>query len=138
MTSYETIYSRFLNRITDFNLAELDDYTLNNMLRSWLSSAIVKVRTSTDLSQRDEENEVFVNDLNDLDIELLAMGMTLAWVDQTLNSTELTAMMVGGKEEKFYSQSAHISELRALHADTLREMQQLYTYNTYASDDYFN
>lgn len=138
MTSYETIYSRFLNRITDFNLAELDDYTLNNMLRSWLSSALVKVRTSTDLSQRDEESEVFINDLNDLDIELLAMGMTLAWVDQTLNSTELTAMMVGGKEEKFYSQSAHISELRALRADTLREMQQLYTYNTYASDDYFN
>ncbi len=138
MTSYETIYSRFLNRITDFNLAELDDYTLNNMLRSWLSSALVKVRTSTDLSQRDEESELFMNELTDLDIELLAMGMTLAWIEQCLNSTELMLMMTGGKEEKFYSQSQHITELRALRADTLREMQQLYTYSTYVNDDYFN
>ena len=29
MTSYEVIYGRFLNSITDFNLAELDDHTLN-------------------------------------------------------------------------------------------------------------
>ena len=136
-TPYEKVYNRFLMRTTDFNLAELDDYTLNEMLKSWLNSAIIRVRTSSDLSVRDEENEWFIGDLSDLDMELLAMGMTLAWLDQTLNSTELTLMMLGGKEEKFYSQSQHISELRALRADTLREMQQLYTYNTYTNDDYF-
>ena len=138
MTSYEKIYNRFLSRTTDFNLAELDDYTLNEMLKSWLYSAIIKTRTSSDLSVRDEENEVFKSDLSDLDVELLAMGMTLAWLDQTLNSTELTLMMLGGKEEKFYSQSQQISELRSLRADTLREMQQLYTYDTYNNNDFFS
>ena len=137
MTSYEKIYNRFLSRTTDFNLAELDDYTLNEMLKNWLCSAIIKTRTKSDLS-RDDENEVFVNELTDLDIELLAMGMTLAWLDQTINSTELTLQFLGGKEEKFYSQSAHISELRALRADTLREMQQLYTYDTYNNNNFFN
>ena len=136
-TPYEKVYGRFLNRTTDFNLAELDDYTLNEMLKGWLGSAIVRVRTSGNLS-RDDENEVFEDDLSDIDVELLAMGMTLAWLDQTLNSTELTLMMLGGKEEKFYSQSQQISELRALRADTLREMQQLYTYNTYTNNDYFD
>ncbi len=137
MTSYEKIYNRFLSRTTDFNLAELDDYTLNEMLKNWLCSAIIKTRTKSDLS-RDDENEVFINELSDLDIELLAMGMTLAWLDQTLNSTELTLQFLGGKEEKFYSQSAHISELRNLRADILREMQQLYTYGTYTNNDYFD
>lgn len=137
-TPYEKIYNRFLSRTTDFNLAELDDYTLNEMLKSWLHSAIIKTRTSSDLSARDEENEVFKIDLSDLDVELLAMGMTLAWLDQTLNSTELTLMMLGGKEEKFYSQSQQISELRNLRADILREMQQLYTYDTYNNNDFFN
>ena len=136
-TPYEKIYNRFLSRTTDFNLAELDDYTLNEMLKNWLYSAIIKTRTESNLSH-DEENEVFVNELTDLDIELLAMGMTIAWLDQTLNSTELTLMMLGGKEEKFYSQSQHISELRALRADTLREMQQLYTYDTYNNNDFFS
>ena len=137
-TPYEKVYGRFLNRTTDFNLAELDDYTLNEMLKNWLHSAIIRVRTSSDLSVRDDKNEVFENDLTDIDIELLAMGMTISWLDQTLNSTELTLQFIGGKEEKYFSQSAHIAELRALRADTLREMQQLYTYGTYTNNDYFD
>lgn len=136
MTSYEIVYGRFLNRMTDFNLVDLDDNTLNEMLKGWLHSAIVKTRTSGDLS-RNDESEAFVNDLSDLDIEVLSMGMVLAWLDQRINSTEYTNLFVGGKEEKFYSPSSQLSELRALRADTLREMQQLYTYSTYASDEYF-
>ncbi len=137
MTSYEIVYKRFLNSTTDFNLADLDDYTLNEMLKEWLHSAIVKSRTSSDLS-RDDEAESFNNDLSDLDIELLSMGMRLAWLDQRINSTEYTNLFVGGKEEKFYSPSSQLSELRALRADTLREMQQLYTYDTYVNNSYFD
>ena len=136
-TPYEKVYGRFLNHTTDFNLAELDDHTLNEMLKGWLHSAIVKTRTVGDLS-RDDENEVFKNDLSDLNIELIAMGMRLAWLDQRINSTEYTNLFVGGKEEKFYSPSSQLSELRALRADTLREMQQLYTYDTYVNNDYFD
>ena len=138
MTSYEVIYGRFLNSITDFNIAELDDHTLSEMLKDWLHTAIVKTRTSSDLSVRDDEKEVFNSELSDLDIELLAMGMKLSWIDQTLNSTDNVLMFIGGKEEKFFSQANHINELRALRADTLREMQQLYTYSTYVNDDYFD
>ena len=137
MTSYETVYGRFLNSTTDFNLADLDDHTLSGMLKGWLHSAIVKTRTSSNLS-RDDENEVFNNDLSDLDIELLAMGMRLSWLDQRINSTEYTSLFVGGKEEKFYSPSSQLAELRALRADTLREMQQLYTYSTYNNNSYFD
>ena len=137
MTSYSDVYSRFLNTTTDFDLAELDDFTLSVMLKGWLHSAIVKVRTSGDLS-RDEEKEAFNNDLSDLDIELLAMGMRLSWLDQRINSTEYTNLFVGGKEEKFYSPSSQLAELRALRADTLREIQQLYTYNTYTNSSYFD
>ena len=136
MTSYDVVYSRFLSSIKDFNLIELDDYTLSEMLKNWLHTAIVKTRTSSDLT-RDDEKETFNNDLSDLDIELLAIGMRLSWLDQTLNSTELTHQFLGGKEEKFFSQANHIEELRNLRADTLREMQQLYTYSTYINNDYF-
>ena len=137
-TPYEKIYDRFLNRITDFNLGDLDDYTLHSMLKSWLSSAIVNVRTSTDLSARDNEIEVFANDLLDRDVELLAMGMTMAWLDQYLNSTELTLQFVGGKEEKYYSQANHIAELRAMREDLRLEMKRLHSYGTYTNNSYFN
>lgn len=137
-TPYEKIYNRFGQKITDFNLAEIDDNSLDEMLKSWLNTAIVNARTSTDLFDRDDENEVFNNDLSGLDVELLAMGMTLAWLDQTLNSSELTMMFVSGKEEKFYSQANHIAELRALREDIRLEMKRLHSYGTYTNNSYFN
>lgn len=137
-TPYEKVYNRFLNKCTDFNLADLDDYTLNEMMKDWLDSAIIRTRTSSDLSARDDEAEVFENDLSDQDIELLAMGMILAWLDQRIQSTEYTNLFVGGKEQKYYSPSQQLAELRNLRADILREMQQIHCYNTYANNSYFN
>ena len=137
MTSYSVVYNRFLNSTTDFNFVDLDDYTLNEMLKEWLHSAIVKVHTSSDL-KHDDNSEAFENELSALDIELLAIGMRLSWLDQRINSTEYTNLFVAGKEEKFYSPSSQLSELRALRADTLREMHQLYTYSTYNNNSYFD
>ena len=137
-TPYEKIYNRFLNSTTDFNLVELDDYSLNNMLKEWLYSAIVNVRTSADLSARDEEAEVFLSDLSEQDVELLGMGMRLAWLDQRINSTEYTNLFVGGKEEKFYSPSSQLTALRALREDTKLEMKRLHSYGTYTNNSYFD
>ena len=139
MTSYEVVYNRFLNRITDFNLGDIDDFTLKDMMNNWLESSIVRTRTSDATAfNRDKKAEVFENDLSDLNVELLAMGMTLAWLDQYLNSTENVLQFIGGKEEKYYSQANHIAELRALRADTVREMERLYTYNSYTNNSYFD
>lgn len=138
-TPYEKIYDRFSQKITDFNLAEVDDYSLDKMLLGWLNSSIVNVRKREhDLSLRDDKAQEFQEDLSDLEIELLALGMKLAWIDQYLNSTELVLQFIGGKEEKYYSQSAHIAELRGLRKDTLREMNSLHNYDTYANNSYFN
>lgn len=137
-TPYEKIYNRFLNSTTDFNLVELDDYTLNNMLKEWLYSAIINVRTSTNLSERDDEEECFTNDLSEQDVELLSMGMRLAWLDQRINSTEYTNLFVGGKEEKFYSPGSQLAELRALREDTKLEMKRIHSYGTYTNNSYFD
>ena len=137
-TSYEKIYKRFLNSIQDFNLPELDDATFENMLLEWLNSAIVKTRyCDNDLSLRDDELQEFEADLTNLEIELLALGMKLEWVSQQLNSTELTLQFVGGKEEKFYAQANHISQLRALRDDTIKQMHSLHNYHTYTNNTYF-
>lgn len=137
-TPYEKVYGRFLNKCSDFNLSDLDDHTLNEMMKDWLDSAIIRTRTSSDLSARDDEAEEFENDLSGQDVELLAMGMVLAWLDQRIQSTEYTNLFIGGKETKFYSPSQQLAELRNLRADILREMQQLHCYNTYSNNSYFN
>lgn len=138
-TPYETIYKRFLQKITDFNLVELDDFTLDEMLNGWLKSAIVRTRAcDSDLSKRDDDIQEFEDDLSDVEVELLALGMTRSWLDQYLNSTELTLIMIGGKEEKYYSQANHIKELRDLRNDITLEMQKLHSYHTYTNNSYFD
>lgn len=138
-TSYETIYDRFAQKITDFNLAELDDFSLENMLNGWLKSAIIRTRKCKhDLSLRNDELQQFDEDLLDLEIELLALGMLIAWTDQYLNSTENVLQFIGGKEEKYYSQAAHMSEVRAGRDMAKLEMNQLHNYYTYTNSSYFD
>jgi hypothetical protein len=138
-TSYDNIYDRFVNKITDFNIVELDDYSLGDMLKGWLKSAIVRSRKCQhDLSKRDDELQEFEEDLSDLEIELLAMGMVDAWLSQYLNSTENVLQFIGGKEEKYYSQANHIAEVRALREQNLIEMNRLHNYYTYTNNSYFD
>lgn len=138
-TPYENIYNRFSQKITDFNLSEIDDYSLDEMLLGWLNSSIVNVRKrDRNLSLRDDDAQEFQEDLSDLEVEMLALGMKLAWIDQYLNSTENVLQFIGGKEEKYYSQANHISELRELRKDTLREMNSLHNYDTYVNNSYFD
>lgn len=138
-TPYEKIYNRFLQKIIDFNLSEVDDYSFDGMMNGWLNSAVIRVRKCQhDLSKRDDELQEFEEDLSDLEIELLALGMVDAWISQYLNSTELVSQFIGGKEEKYYSQAAHIKELRDLKESNLVEMNRLHNYNTYLTSSYFN
>ena len=138
-TSYENIYGRFLNKVTDFNLVDMDDYSLGSMLQGWLRTAIIKSRKCEhDLSKCDDELQEFEENLSDLEIELLSMGMVDAWLSQYLNSTENVLQFIGGKEEKYYSQANHIAELRALKDENLREMNRLHSYYTYTNNSYFN
>ena len=138
-TPYEKVYNRFLNRITDFNLVEVDDYSFDKMMNGWLNSAVIRVRKCQhDLSKRDDELQEFEEDLSDLEIELLALGMVDAWVTPMLNSTELTLQFIGGKEEKYYSQSQMLSELRNLKKENSLEMNRLHNYYTYTNNSYFD
>ena len=136
-TPYEKIYERFSQKITDFNLVEIDDYSLDKMLQGWLNSAIVRSRKcKSDLSLRDDDAQEFEANLSDVEIELLAMGMLDAWISQYLNSTENVLQFIGGKDEKFYSQSSHIAEIRSIKDENLREMNRLHNYYTYTNNSY--
>ena len=138
-TPYEKIYNRFSQKITDFNLVELDNDSLGEMLLGWLNSSIVRIRRCKhDLTKRDDELLEFAEDLSDIELELLAMGMVDAWVSQYLNSTEYFLQMIGGKEEKYYSQASHMAEIRSIKEENLREMNRLHNYYTYTNNSYFD
>lgn len=139
MTSYETIYERCLAKIEDPTLAMLPEEDLENMLYGYLKSAIAKHRKcKSDLSDRDEELKQFNSDLSDLEMEILAILMVREWISQQLHSVTLTLQTFSGKETSFFSQAAHMKELKTLD-DALRlEAQQLSRDFTYTDSEYFD
>lgn len=139
MTSYETIYNRALSKLEDPTLAMLPEEDLENMLHGYLMSAIAKHRKCEhDLSDRDDELKQFNFDLSDLEIEILSILMVREWISVQLHSVVNTLQVFGGKEEKFYSQSSHLAELRALDESLRIEAQQLSRDYSYIDNDYFD
>lgn len=126
MTSYDTIFNRFLQKITDYKLLELSDNDVHQMMNGWLKSSIAKFRRcKNDLSQRDDEIEMFTSDLEDIEIEILAMLMVGEWLEPQLNSELYTSQFFGGKEEKFYAQSNQLDKLMTLYTNNKLACQKL-------------
>lgn len=133
MTSYEAIYDLAARKLTDFDLAAMNDVDLEDTLHGYLVSAIANFRKcKTDLSDRDDELRRFNADLLDVEKEILAILMARAWLAPQINSTLLTSQVFSDKEAKYYSQAAHMSELLALDEKLKLEAQKLsrdYTYD---------
>lgn len=139
MTLYSTLYEKCLAKLEDPTLLMLPEEDLENMLYNYMLSAIAKHRQCDhDLSDRNEELKQFNSDLTDLEVEILAILMLREWISVRLHSVTNVMQVFSGKETKWFSQSAHIAELKAMDNALKIEAQQLSRDWTYANDDYFD
>lgn len=128
---YETIFSLFLGSITDYKLASLNDEDANTVMTEYFHKALAASYLSHIFSTRsmDDENQVFNyelkyktdNDETDFVCNAIAKWMVYEWLHNQVRSVVNTSQFFGGSEQKYYSQAAHISELRALHDDAYKE-----------------
>lgn len=139
MTSYETIYKWALRKIDDPSLAQWSEEDLENELHGWMLSAIAKFRKcKNDLSDRDDELKQFNSDLLLIEQEILANMIAREWLTPQLNSVTVTSQVFGGKEEKYYSQAAHLTSLEARDEKLQVEAQKLHRDYTYEDNEYFD
>lgn len=136
-TSYEEIYNLASNKITDPEIALLSQEDIEELFHGYLISAIPKFRKcKNDLSNRDDELRQFNVDLLDVEKEILAILVAREWLQPQLYSALLTKQVFSDKEQKYYSQSSHISELRSLDETLKIEAQKLSRDYTYGSLEY--
>ena len=136
-TSYEEIYNLASNKITDLEIALLSQEDIEELFHGYLISATTKFRKcKNDLSNRDDELRQFNVDLLDVEKEILAILVAREWLQPQLYSALLTKQVFSDKEQKYYSQSSHISELRALDETLKIEAQKLSRDYTYGNSEY--
>lgn len=139
MTLYSTLYERALAQITDPLLAQLPEEDLEIMLHDWLMDAMVEpVIGEYDFSDRDEELKQFNFDISDRDQKILSIHMVRAWLAPQIRSVTLTQQVFSGKETKYFSQSQHLAEMRALDEQLRKDADLLFCRGTYLNNDYFN
>lgn len=147
-SSYNDIYSRFLNKIRDYEFAGLPEPNATEKMREWLQSVLSHAyiyRIFETFSADDEIAEfeytlkTSVDEYSDKHFveELLGNAMVYEWMSEKVNSTVLLNQMItNSKESRFFSQQQHLAQLRAVQADAETKVRSMlrdkgYNYNSY-------
>lgn len=147
-SSYNDIYSRFLNKIRDYEFAGLPEPNATEQMREWLQSALSHAYIYRIFDSFSADNEIAeieytlktsVDEYNDKNFveELLSNALVVEWVTPKVNNTTLTNQMItNSKESKFYSQAMHLTELKSLLANSESKVRSMlrdkgYIFNSY-------
>lgn len=144
---FTDVFDVFHEKIDAYDFLDLSNDEIENFEKSWLRTAgskpYVRRLFSTYSIDSDSATVSFemsyaIDDDTDRDfvIEILALGMVDSWLKPRVNSLENIYQVFGSKEEKFYSQSQHLKEIRALYDSIKNEQRKLirdrgYYYNSY-------
>lgn len=144
---YEDIFSMFLSKITDYSFLEYDESFIRSQMTSWLHSSISSPRLRAKFSSLSlNDNETIVSFVlknsisEDFDIkfvtDVLARGMVISWLEPQVKSVLLTKQILGGKEEKFYAQANHLSQLQQMLDSAKTELNNLLRDYGYLNNSY--
>ena len=139
MTPFDTIKKRFLNKITDPDLASLLPDTIDSILNEYLNSAIVRFqKCKKDINNFDSVLQQFADDLNQVEIEILANWMVYEWASQQVYRVELLRQSLSSKDYAMYSQANHLDKMLLLKQQLYIETNQMildYSYDFGSVDD---
>ena len=147
--NYNKIYSRLFSKIEAYDFIEIPEDDLNELLCDWIHSASANPyvrRLFKSFSLYDEIQEISyemkysIDEFSDEEFitEVLALGVVVAWLEPKINSINTVLQMFSSKETTFYSQSAHLSELRGLVNDSKKQQRRMIADRGYAWNSYLD
>ena len=124
--SCEDIYSAFLGLIDDYEIPHMSKDDAYEYMTECFKTVFSKPKIRKLFSSISFDSNILqLNYIlrNSIDEEydkefvkgLFANGMVVAWLEPRYQSETLTAQFFAGKEQKFYSQSAHIDSLEKMY-----------------------
>jgi hypothetical protein len=135
-TPFQTVFQRFLNKITDSDLAALPQTNLESIMTDYLQSSIVHFRNCKQkLENYNLTSMQFNIDLTLTEIEILALWMKFQWLDQQINRIELLRQSLSSKDYAMYSQANHLNSLISLREITSTDVYKLMKYYSYDNND---
>lgn len=140
-TPFQDVYTMFLSQITDYELAVMEETSLDENLQLWMMSAIgFFPNCRHDLNDFDDAAKLFNNDLTINEKQILSKYMVYVYLDTHLIKEDLMKQSLNSKDYRMYSPANQIKAVRELKESIGSEanlLKSLYSYNVKTLKDYF-
>lgn len=112
MTPYEKVFKVFLNKIRDVRFTELAFEIAEEELIMLLNESVIDFDyPKVDLEDKDDELQVFNEDLTFAEIHILADGMVLHWAKTMLRDIDNLSYDMTPEEMRTTSKANHLNSL---------------------------
>ena len=147
--SYDRIFNHFLGLVEDNKFWDMSKDDITEIMTELLHKAVyssyvyhlfTSVSTEDPVQILTYEMKHEVNEEIDKNFVIIALAkwMKYEWLSPQLNSVVNTAQFFGGKEQKYYSQANHITELRAMTDDAYKSARDFIRDRNYINNDYLS
>lgn len=132
-TSYSTVYSWFLDKVTAYSLAMFTDTEKEEIVYGYMRSACAKFRScKIDLSDKDDDLQEFNAELSDEILDIISENMVVAWLQPKLNNEENLVNALSTKDYSVFSPANlldKISNVYELATKNSKKMMSNYSFN---------
>lgn len=122
-TPYEVIYDAYLSKIRDDLYTAMDSEELALELQTILKEALPRFLYSKVSLELNEDG--FVEELNNEEIQIVSTLMKLVWIDTQIHSIEVTRQVYRDQDFQLTSQASHLRALLTLKDDTKASCREL-------------
>lgn len=140
-TPFGDVYTLFLSQVTDYELAVMNETSLDENLQFWLMSAIgFFSNCRQDISEFDLTAKQFVADLTINEKQILSKFMVVVYLDTHLIKEDLMKQTLNSKDYRMYSPANQIKALIEIKSQINSEANTLmsrYSYNIKNLQDLF-
>lgn len=140
-TPFQEIYTTFLSQITDYELAVMEETSLDENMEKWMMNSIGYFSNCRhNLLDYDLTIKQFNDDLTVTEIYLLSKFMVFVYLDTHLIKEDLMKQSLNSKDYRMYSPANQIKAIQGLKESVNAEANTLlsrYSYNLHLLKDFF-
>ena len=126
-TSYDRIYANLLPKFQSYDIPLMTEEEVKDYLHDFFIPAISRFHVCRkDLTDRDDENEVFNADLSDIEIEILSNYLLLEYIDsEYIRTPTLLKVNLPSTDFRVFSPANFLDKLLAMQEKYLKDNETL-------------
>lgn len=141
-TKITRVYNSFLQKISDYKFLDDKEYVESILYGYYVTASAEFIQCPKDLSTNADEEDILPDvvliksDLNNLEVEILAMLMIVEYFKQIMIRNETLEQALSDSDFKILSQANQINQLKDFYKEIKRETAVKVTKYTFAGEVY--